>query len=217
MNYFKKTSVLVLSSVLIFLCGCSSVPKQNVRIPVDIESSGAIRDENGSIILSCKLLDKGFMTAEQLSAWFISERPLCNKNQIKRLAKYYIIEANAEGINSDVAFAQMCLETGYLEFGNLVVPKMHNYCGLGAMDKDHPGEWFKTEQIGVRAHIQHLQAYATTSEVALNQSLVDPRYSWVHKTKFAEDIYGLAGVWATDTLYAEKINAILIKMASFLE
>jgi hypothetical protein len=80
------------------------------------------------------------------------------------------------------------------------------------MDAAHPGEYFPSEQIGVRAHIQHLQAYATTQDVSLNQELVDPRYSWVHKAKFAEDIYDLAGVWATDPAYGEKINAILNKM-----
>lgn len=129
-----------------------------------------------------------------------------------QFAQYYIEEAAKENINSDCAFAQMCLETGYLGFGNLVVPEMHNYCGLGAMDAEHPGEWFETEQLGVRAHIQHLQAYATTEDVPLNQELIDPRYRWVHKTKFADTIFDLAGVWATDKLYGEKIDSILSKM-----
>ena len=80
------------------------------------------------------------------------------------------------------------------------------------MDKEHPGEQFETELMGVRAHIQHLQAYATTEETTLNNELIDPRYSWVHKTKFVEDIFGLAGTWATDKQYGNKIDAILSKM-----
>ena len=106
----------------------------------------------------------------------------------------------------------MCLETGYLTFGNLVQPEWHNYCGLGAMDAEHPGERFDTPQLGVRAHIQHLQAYATTEEVKLNKALVDPRYNWVHKTKFIEDIFGLTGTWAMDPNYAAKIERILQEM-----
>lgn len=179
-----------------------------------------------SLIISCvslpgrqrisrNLLGVPVKSAEQLSAYFIDHNPNCDREMVKRLAALYIEEAGIEGINSDCAFAQMCLETGYLTFGNLVVPEMHNYCGLGAMDKEHPGEWFETEQLGVRAHIQHLQAYATTQEVQLQQELVDPRYSWVHKTKFAVTIFDLAGVWATDKQYGEKIDAILNKMERY--
>ena len=36
-----------------------------------------------------------------------------------------------KGSNSDVAFAQMCLETGFLRFGGLVTMDMNNFCGLG--------------------------------------------------------------------------------------
>ena len=165
--------------------------------------------------ISRKLLGSGVMTEDALADYFLSVKPGADRKKIRHFAGLYIAEARAEGINSDVAFAQMCLETGYLTFGNLVLPEMHNYCGLGAMDAAHPGEYFPSEQIGVRAHIQHLQAYATTQDVSLNQELVDPRYSWVHKAKFAEDIYDLAGVWATDPAYGEKINAILNKMEMF--
>ena len=121
-------------------------------------------------------------------------------------------EALAEGINSDVAFAQMCLETGFLRFGGLVQADFHNYCGLGAMDAEHPGEKFETEQLGIRAHIQHLQAYATHEDEPLNNELIDPRYNWVHKTKYVEDIWGLAGTWASDKNYGTKLNDILERM-----
>ena len=93
--------------------------------------------------------------------------------------------------------------------------EFHNYCGLGAMDAEHPGEQFETEQLGVRAHIQHLQAYATKEETQLNNELIDPRYNWVHKTKFIEDITGLTGTWAADPLYDQKINDILSRMDCF--
>lgn len=196
----KKLSSIFISVGIflsvIFLFSCVSVPRKKVSI-------------------SRNLLGTPVLAAEDLYRYFISVKPNCDRAQVRRLAKFYIQEAAVEGINSDVAFAQMCLETGYLSFGNLVVPEMHNYCGLGAMDAAHPGEWFETEQIGVRAHIQHLQAYATTQDVQLKQELVDPRYSWVHKAKYAETIFDLAGVWATDKLYGQKIDAILDKMEYF--
>lgn len=196
-----KRLISIFVSVFIFLASifmfsCVSVPRKKVSIS---------RNLTGTPVLS----------SESLYRYFVSVKPDCDRNQVRRLAEYYVKEASVEGINSDCAFAQMCLETGYLSFGNLVVPEMHNYCGLGAMDAAHPGEWFETEQIGVRAHIQHLQAYATTQDVPLKQELVDPRYSWVHKAKYAETVFDLAGAWATDKLYGHKIDAILDKMEYF--
>ena len=198
-NFFKKSIVpglLAIVSLLIF--ACKSIPPQIEKIE-----------------LSPSLMGQGQLTAEQLTAFFLSRNPDEDKSHIKDFAQYYINEAAAEGINSDVAFAQMCLETGFLRFGGLVQPEFHNYCGLGAMDADHPGEIFETEELGVRAHIQHLQAYATTEDIKLHKELVDPRYNWVHKTKYVEDIFGLTGTWATDPHYGEKIQGLLTAMADF--
>ena len=178
-------------------------------------SSSVISKQHEPLQLSRRLLDQGQLTADQLTDYFMSRNTNADREHILQFARYYIDEAAAEGINSDVAFAQMCLETGFLRFGGLVQPEFHNYCGLGAMDADHPGEIFETEELGVRAHIQHLQAYATTEEVTLHKELVDPRYNWVHKTKFIETIYELAGNWATDPQYGQKLEANLVNMENF--
>ena len=155
------------------------------------------------------------LSEQQLTQYFMFKNPSADKKQVQRLARLYIQEGAYEGINSDVAFAQMCLETGYLTFGNLVVPEMHNYCGLGAIDKEHPGEWFKTEQEGVRAHIQHLHAYATTSEKTLKNPLIDKRYKWVNPRGKAPTIFYLAGTWAADKEYGNKLDKILDNMENF--
>lgn len=198
-------SIILSLSVLFFSCtSISKVDKDNY--PVRTEP----------VSLHRTLLGGGILTASEMKDYFLSQNPNADEKQVMRLAQYYIVEGSFEYINYSVAFAQMCLETGYLRFGNLVVPEMHNYCGLGAMDAQHPGEWFETEQLGVRAHIQHLQAYATTEEVQLHQQLIDPRYSWVHKTKFVEDIQGLSKTWATDPEYGNKIEKILQQMEDFI-
>ena len=194
-------SAVFLFAVLISFNSCASLPtRPKHKVPVQ---------------LSKKIMDKGRMNANQLAAYFLSRNDQADRAHIKQFAQYYIDEAAAEGVNSDVAFAQMCLETGYLRFGGLVQPEFHNYCGLGAMDAEHPGEQFPDEQTGVRAHIQHLQAYGTTEDIKLVKELVDPRYNWVHKTKFIEDIYGLAGTWAADPLYGQKLETVLINMGYF--
>ena len=194
--------VIVLAFAIISFNSCSSVPKTKEQ-PKEPR------------LLSRLIMDQGQMTADQLAAYFLSRNAEEDPEHILQFAQYYIDEASLEGVNSDVAFAQMCLETGYLRFGGLVQPEFHNYCGLGAMDTEHPGEIFETEELGVRAHIQHLQAYGTKEETQLNGELVDPRYNWVHKTKFVEDIYGLAGTWATDPLYGQKLETVLTNMGYF--
>lgn len=187
---------LMISSL--FLFSCKTFPKKE------------------HISLSRNILGNGRLTAEQMALFFLENNPEEDFEHILAFATYYKEEGDIEGINSDVAFSQMCLETGFLRFGGLVQPEFHNYCGLGAMDAEHPGEQFETEQLGVRAHIQHLQAYATTEDIVLNQELVDPRYNWVHKTKFIEDIWGLTGTWAMDPNYAKKIDAILSRLEEMI-
>ncbi len=154
----------------------------------------------------------GVKTAGELTAFFCAHNPDYPIARIASLAALYIEEAHAEHINSDAAFVQMCLETGFLRYGNLVTPDMNNFCGLGALDAAHPGERFETPQLGVRAHIQHLQAYATDESVSLTQELVDPRYSWVHKAKSASTIFELAGQWAADKQYGEKLERLLSEL-----
>ncbi len=158
------------------------------------------------------LMGEGVKNWSELYEFFMANNPLADKKQVERLAKYYIEESLAEGVNSDVAFVQMCHETGFLRYGNLVTADMNNFCGLGAMDWNHRGERFETEQLGVRAHVQHLQAYGTKEDVALKRDLVDPRYPWVHKTKFVEDVFGLTGTWATDPDYGTKLDNFLTRL-----
>ena len=161
------------------------------------------------------MLADGIKNENQLAEFFLSENPNISLQKVKSLAKDYIQEAKTEGINSDVAFVQMCLETGFLKFGNLVKSDWHNYCGLGAINSSKPGEKFPDQQTGVRAHIQHLQAYATTEDVKLKKTLVDPRYNWVHKTKLAYSVFDLAGTWAADKNYGTKLDALLAKLEQF--
>ena len=184
-------------SVILLLTGCITPTQQHRKY------------------ISRILADDGIKTEKQLCAFFMDSKPSADKELVQRLAHYYVIEAKAEGINSDCAFVQMCLETGWLTFGNLVTKDMHNYCGLGSIDEKHPGESFETEQLGVRAHIQHLHAYATTSDITLKNKLIDNRYKYVVPRGKAPTIYGLAGTWAADTEYGKKLDKLLSKLENY--
>lgn len=181
-----------------------------------VSISSLFTKEGPKITVSRNIMAPGTVTAQELADFFITQNPSIDREEIKQMAALYVYEGLEEGVNYALAFCQMCLETGYLRFGNLVTPEMHNYCGLGAMDAEHPGEMFPTMQLGIRAHIQHLQAYGTTEDQKLKKELVDPRYSWVHKTKFTQDLWGLSGTWATDPEYANKINTIICKLEDFI-
>lgn len=165
--------------------------------------------------ISRNLSDKGIKSSRQLLSFFMDSNPEADSVQIERMAKKYIEEAETEGINSDCAFAQMCLETGFLRFGGLVTPEMHNYCGLGSIDQDHPGEIFETEELGIRAHIQHLHAYATEDDVQLKNECIDKRYKWVRPRGKAKTVFGLTKTWASDPDYGTKLDSLLSRMENY--
>lgn len=198
---FKKCAIF--ASTLIF-----------ISILFSCQSTGKISSA-GKKGISRSITGPAKLSAEQLAAYFMDANPAADIAQVYRLATYYIEESNAEGINSDVAFAQMCHETGFLKFGNLVKPEMNNYCGLGAINAENPGLWFKSERQGVRAHIQHLHAYGTTSDVQLHKDLIDPRYKYVNPRGKAPTIFELAGTWAADREYGTKLDAKLDRMNDF--
>lgn len=166
-----------------------------------------------ALTLSFMIDSPGRKSEGQLLAFFMSKCPSADVEKVSRLAAYYVAEGKVEGINSDVAFVQMCLETGYLRFGGLVTEDMNNFCGLGAIDAEHRGNVFDTEELGVRAHIQHLHAYGSTRDLV--QECIDNRYKYVKPRGKAPSIFGLAGTWASDKQYGEKLKKLLFSLSSF--
>lgn len=166
-----------------------------------------------ALSVSLKIDSAGKKTAEELASFFMSRNPAADREKVERLARFYVEEGAAEGVNSDIAFVQMCLETGYLKFGGLVTEDMNNFCGLGAMDAEHRGNVFETEQLGVRAHIQHLHAYGTTRELV--NECIDNRYKYVKPRGKASFVFALAGTWASDRQYGEKLRKLLFGLSSF--
>ena len=92
-------------------------------------------------------------------------------------------EAVAEGVSPELLFAQVMKETGWLQFGGDVKIQQLNFGGLGATGGGAAGASFPSVQIGLRAQVQHLRAYADSSATpqALSHPLVDPRFTYVRK------------------------------------
>jgi N-acetylmuramoyl-L-alanine amidase len=135
-----------------------------------------------------------------------------NENAITQfpdLPQLYREEAKIEGVNHDIAFCQMCLETGFLRFGTDVKSLQNNFAGLGAVGGGAEGASFPSARIGVRAHIQHLKAYASLEPLV--QQEVDPRFRFVTRG-VAPSIHQLSGRWSADLDYGIKITAILRRL-----
>ena len=129
---------------------------------------------------------------------------------IEEIVDLYWVEAEREGVRPDIALAQALVETGYFGYGGTVQPKQNNFCGLGTTGKKVKGAKFKSPEIGVRAHIQHLLAYSTTKKPSIN--IVDPRYDLAHAIRKERGLIdkwsGLQGTWAMGSEYCEKIMVI---------
>ncbi|MDR3273888.1 MAG: glucosaminidase domain-containing protein, partial [Puniceicoccales bacterium] len=119
------------------------------------------------------------------------------------IVRTYVEESSREGINHDVAFIQMCHETDFLRFSGTVSPSQNNFCGLGTVSESVAGYFFPNIRTGIRAHIQHLKAYASSESLA--NRCVDPRFTLVRRNS-ASDIFELTGKWAADKRYGELLK-----------
>ena len=198
--------IILTAGINIIFFSCAAVPKVR-ETPPEMVPEKPVTPPIPEYIMG-----KGLIQSKDMAAFLLNANPRADKDFTDNLARLYTEEADAEGVNHDAAFAQMCLETGFLSYGGLVTPDMNNFCGLGAIGPGQNGESFPDPRTGVRAHIQHLKAYAT--DEPLIQELVDPRYRWVRYGS-SPAIKGLAGTWAADRNYGDKIDNILERLYSF--
>jgi hypothetical protein len=129
--------------------------------------------------------------------------------QFPDIPKLYREEASIEGVNYDIAFSQMCVETNFLRFGSDLKPGQNNFGGLGGVGGEEDGATFPSARIGVRAQIQHLKAYASLEPLV--QEVVDPRFSFV--TRGIAPLVGqLSGRWSADLQYGDRILAVIRRL-----
>jgi hypothetical protein len=132
--------------------------------------------------------------------------------QFPEIAQLYQDEAKNEGVNPDVAFAQALLETNFFGFSASLKPTQNNFGGLGSAGGNREVASFPNLQVGVRAHIQHLKAYA--NEEALEQEVVDPRFHVVTRG-VAPKVEQLSLRWSAKADYGKKVLAMLRRLYGF--
>ncbi|WP_308590088.1 tetratricopeptide repeat protein [uncultured Megasphaera sp.] len=138
------------------------------------------------------IMGKAEIPAPQMVRFIRQRNPHPKINTtLEDLVQTYYDEAGREGIRADVALCQALKETGYFNYGGDVSPDQNNFCGLGATGNKVAGARFATPRLGVRAHIQHLLAYASTTRPQTD--IVDPRYELMAEKH--PDLYGQVPTW----------------------
>ena len=160
-----------------------------------------------------KIMGNAVAAAEQMKAYLKAKNPDAAQSVLDMIP-LYLSEGKAEGMRGDIAFAQSCLETGNFTFsGSVVTLSQNNFCGMGVTANGMKGNSFGTPQLGIRAQVQHLKAYASTD--ALKNACIDPRFRYVTRG-CAEYVEWLGQKenpqgkgWAAGEKYGEKILSIL--------
>lgn len=163
------------------------------------------------------ILGQPMATREQCVAFLLAHNPApALAVTARQLVDYYYDEGAREGVRPDVAFAQAVKETGFFRYGGDVAPEQNNFCGLGAVGGHVRGACFATPLDGVRAHIQHLLAYASTR--LPEEELIDPRYFKVREMwglQTLDDWTALNGRWAVPgTWYGESVMALFTQLVA---
>ncbi len=152
-----------------------------------------------------RIMDHGKTTELQL-VMFLKKNNELGVKDFPELAKLYREEGSIEGVDYDIAFAQMCLETNFLRFGSVIKPTQNNFAGMGTPGGGPEGASFETARVGVRAHIQLLKAYASTEPLV--QENVNPRFRFI--TRGIAPLVGqLSGRWQPPTDYGDRILGLV--------
>jgi len=179
----------------------SELPKlainSNINLNLNISSGGG----NGLVE------GKGSLEKGKITAHIKNQNPALDDNFIDALITAYIQEAAFENINHDIAVAQMLFATNYLK--NYQLASSHNYAGLYELPNWDGNFSDMTE--GVRAHIQHIKGYASTS--MNNPQIVDPRYYLLINLKYLGTVKTFDQLYerwtANPATYKKNIETIL--------
>jgi hypothetical protein len=159
------------------------------------------------------IMGSGKLNAGSIVSYIVNKGSTMNKQQINALVSLYIREAQVEGINHDIAIAQMCYATNFLNNQQLL--NTFNYAGLNTdmgISFKGDGKSHLNDTEGVRAHIQHIKGYAST--VRPIKDLVDSRYNLLitsgllGKCNTLEDLFKLWSPYNAQD-YGHEIRKIL--------
>ena len=160
-----------------------------------------------------KIMGNAVATVEQMREYVKQKNPDVAQSVLD-MVPLYLSEGEMEGVRGDIAFAQSCLETGNFTFRDSAITlNQNNFCGMGVIVNGMKGNSFASSQLGIRAQMQHLKAYASMD--VLKSTCIDPRFQYVIRgcSPYVEWLgqkeNPVGKGWATGSKYGEKILGIL--------
>ena len=139
--------------------------------------------------------------------------------KLERLSKLYIKFGKMFAIRADIAWAQMCYETNYLEYKGASRPEWNNFAGIGVTGNPEIGNKFGNEELGVVAHYAHLAWYIFPDHVnEYCNRYYDPRhFGKRHQFNGNFRLSRLNGAWSPDRNYTQNLIKIANKINNLNE
>jgi len=141
------------------------------------------------------------------------------EEDVARIVRLYFETARPVGLDPLLAISQMVLETDNLSSFWSQRPR-RNPAGIGVTGEPGVGVSFPSWPKAVRAHVGRLLAYAlpeggeNSVQRALIEEALTARPLPASRRGVAPTLQGLAGTWATDPEYADKISRIANEIRS---
>jgi hypothetical protein len=189
------------------VAGESKRPTEVMVVSADFEYSDSQQSHNynyaynasynSSANSSRRIMGSGSISPAQVKEYVRTKKNLTNRD-IAIIDKYFE-EARFEGVNVDIAIAQMLYCTNNLRNERVAT---NNYGGLSRIGNFNGR--FDDMTMGIRAHIQHLKGYAKEYPI---RNIVDPRFSLAFERGFRgisfDQVYAK---WSENSRYGQNIE-----------
>lgn len=161
-----------------------------------------------------RIMGYSHVNRRQFENYLLQKNPRLRRKYVRKIVRLYDEECRMEDVRPAVAFAQMCHETGFLEFWGRVLWRQNNFCGYGVVDSSSRGASFRTMREGVRVHVQHLKAYG--SKEPLRNPNLDVRRRFIDKRFLGADttVFDLSGTWAANENYGRIIARLVDELCA---
>jgi len=157
-----------------------------------------------SAIFSKKIVSTGSLKYDKVLAYVRDKNPSLDHMDIAVIDSYFKLSGS---INIDIAIAQMLYYTDF--FKRIDRVQTCNYGGLSNTPPNFYGDFKGQVTDGIKAHIQHLRAYAH-EPLGLREKIVDPRFDLAFKLGKQGIDFGQVFInWSADPEYGQKIVNII--------
>ena len=163
-----------------------------------------------SAIFSKKIVSTGSLKSDKVLSYVRDKNPSLSHMDIAVINSYFNLSGS---INVDIAIAQMLYYTDF--FKRIDRVKTCNFGCLSDTPPDFYGDFKGIVTDGIKAHIQHLRAYAHEPP-GLQEKIIDPRYDLAYRKGSKEiNFREVFNNWSADPEYGQKIINILQDLYKF--